>query len=112
VHFVLFAALVVGRHLVTADQQAEGFSRIADLHAEIRSLGTIDLNGELRLSDVHRRVGIDDPGNLLDALDHLPADRLEFRKVRTADDELHIGGGRAAAADRRHRLHRRAQAGR
>ena len=60
VHFVLLAAFVVGRHLIAADQQAQRFGRVADLHAEVRRLRPIDLHRQLRLADVQRRVEVDD----------------------------------------------------
>ena len=62
VHFVLFAAFVVGRHLVAADQQAQRFGGVADLHAEVRRLRPIDLHRELRLADVERCVHVHDAG--------------------------------------------------
>ena len=38
VHFVLLAGLVVGRHLIAADQQPQRFGRIGDSHAEVGGL--------------------------------------------------------------------------
>ena len=60
VHFVLLAALVVGRHLIAADEQAQRLGRVADLHAEVGRLRPIDLDRQLRLADVQRRVDVDD----------------------------------------------------
>ena len=62
VHFVLLAALVVGRHLIAADQQPQRFGRVADLHAQVGRLGPIDLHRKLRLADVQRGVDVDDAG--------------------------------------------------
>ena len=50
VHFVLLASLVVGRHLVAADQPSQRFCRVADLDAEVRRLRPIDLHRQLRLA--------------------------------------------------------------
>ena len=76
VHFVLLAAFVVGRHLIAADQQAQRFGGVADLHAEVGRLRPIDLHRQLRLADVQRRVDVDDAGQRLDSLDQLLADAL------------------------------------
>ena len=41
-HFVLLAALVVGRHLIAGDEQPQRFGRVGDLDAEVRGLRAVE----------------------------------------------------------------------
>ena len=60
VDLVLFAGLVVGRHLIAADEQSQRFGGVADLHAEVGRLRPIDLHRQLGLADVQRAVDVHD----------------------------------------------------
>ena len=60
VHFVLLAALIVCGDLVAADQQPQRLGRVGDLDAEVRRLQPVEMDRQLRLADVQRRVDVDD----------------------------------------------------
>mgnify|MGYP006145840545 CR=1 FL=1 len=58
---VLLAALVVGRDLVTADQEPQRVSRIRQLDPEVRGLQPVDVHRQLRFADVERGVDVHQP---------------------------------------------------
>ena len=64
---VLLAAFVVGRHLVAAHQQPQRFGGVANLHAKVRRLRSIEPHRDFRLADVERRVEVDDARQRFDA---------------------------------------------
>ena len=86
VHLVLLAALVVGRHLIAADQQPQRLGRVADLHAEVGGLRPVDAaptsSGLPTFSDVSTSTT---PGIVFTALDELRADTVELLQVRPVD---------------------------
>ena len=58
-HVVLLALLLVGRHLVAVDEQAERSGRVGDRDPEVRGARTIDPDADLRLPGDERRVHVD-----------------------------------------------------
>jgi hypothetical protein len=112
VNFVLFTTLVERRDLIAADEQAERFGRVADLHAQVGGLRPIDAHRQLGFAGVQRGVHVDDAGHVLHPLDQLLADRFQFLEIGPVDPELDRRRLAAAAADDGDLLHRRARVGR
>ena len=98
-HFVLLATFVVGGDLIAADEQAQRVCRVANLHAEIGGLWTIDVHRELRFPRVERRVDVHHAGQRLHTFDEVTADGLELLQIGSVDQELDRRGLRATAAD-------------
>ena len=98
---VLFAAFVVRRDLVAADEQPQRFGRIGNLHAQVGRLEPVELHRQLRLAYVQRRVEVHDAGLLLCFRDDGIGVLLEPLQIRTVDRELNLRVLIAAAADRR-----------
>ena len=65
VHLVLFAALVIRRHLIASNEQPQRLGRVRHLDAEVRRLQSIQIHREFGLADVQRRVDVDDARLLL-----------------------------------------------
>src|SRR5437867_2276943 len=80
-HFVLLATFVVGGDLIAADEQAQRVCRVANLHAEIGGLWTIDVHRELRFPRVERRVDVHHAGQRLHTFDEVTADGLELLQI-------------------------------
>ena len=64
-HLVLFAALVVGCHLIAADQQTQRFGGIGHFDTEVGGLRAIEPNRPLGPAGVQVGIDVDEAGNLL-----------------------------------------------
>ena len=61
---VLFATLVVGRHLIATNEQTQRVGCNRNLHAEIGGFQPVELDRQLRLADIEGGVEVDDTGLL------------------------------------------------
>ena len=50
-HFVLLARFVVGGDLIAANEQAQRFGRVGNLHAEVRRFRPIEPHRDFRFAD-------------------------------------------------------------
>ena len=114
VHLVLLAGLVVGRHLIAADQQPQRLGRIRALHAEIGGLGPIEPHRHLGLAGAQRRVHVHQAGNLARLLGQRVAGALQLVEPRPLHHEHHVAlrlpAAAAATAGDARGLQRRAHA--